>query len=238
MDSKFMNKHGLLITLIISCISITANPLVHLLKSPYSYIAAVTFVLAGITAVIIQYCHTLKLINDVYRGAIHDLLVQARNFICTYQKKSSPSTLRINIMIIKNQQLHILDQVGMSNDADKDIIFNVGQGCCGQCVASGRICVGDLEDSYYETFEESINHNRGQTPWGITKEQWELTQNLKSLVSIPIFDTRYTDKVIAVLNVDDKMSLEESRFRDDELIEYLEGAGEACAKYALKGDRY
>jgi len=170
----------------------------------------------------------LVMLTLVYLDAIIDLsraskikkdlsryLKKLVNDIEEFQNRKDCNTLRANVMIKEKDRLKIFSSYNMDNSPDKDITFAIGQGCCGEAFDSGEIVFGRIDSVYKDTWEETKSVDRG-APWGITKEHFEKTKDLKSIISLPLRD-EITDEISCVLNLDDKVDIETARFEYTEL---------------------
>lgn len=156
--------------------------------------------------------------RELKRIFLQDLLHKAHRTVLAQQGRTSFKTLRANIMHLNRGQQTIIAHVGMDYSADRNIVFNEGQGCCGAAARDQEPFVAKLEELGYNTsYENLIDPETRTARWGITGEQWEITRDLKSLLSIPIFDSRYSERVIGVLNFDDKIPFAASKFDEGEL---------------------
>ncbi|KKM11091.1 hypothetical protein SY88_10175 [Clostridiales bacterium PH28_bin88] len=229
--------------LLLAGIAIIANPFARLLNPPGLYIANAILVVAGILGLIIEYIKTRtsdrekkQLEKDVVKSGLYDILGVALLSVRAYQERKNTKTLRINLMVVDQtkRDLSIIAQIGMSSDPDKDITFGLGQGCCGTCAELGEVVIGDLENIYGNSYQETCQKNEGRSPWGISKLHWESTRDLKSLISVPVFDPDDLNSVIAVLNLDDKISIDEAKFTDEVVTEMLESVTYLLAKRLVK----
>ena len=145
---------------------------------------------------------------------LEDILSVCVKAVREYQNRQETNTLRANIMVPREENLEILVSYRMENDLDMGITFAYGQGCCGDAFDAGVPVVGDLDVVYRSTWEETREFC-GTPPWGITKKHYEMTRDLKAVVSIPLI---YRDSVIGILNLDDKIALTDSRFKEGEFL--------------------
>ncbi|MDH7479892.1 MAG: hypothetical protein QHH02_07770 [Syntrophomonadaceae bacterium] len=219
---------------ILAMISIIANVGLRKLPSPYDNWAAGLLILTGLAGIASEWYKSAKLEKDIQRSALHDLLNHILCSVRALQNRRDTNTLRINIMENKNNQLVIIDQIGMSNDLDHDISFSLGQGCSGASAEINKIVVCDLTEVYDTTFELNCQKNNSKPPFGISKAHWEKTRDLKSLISVPIRHPKDPSKVIGILNLDDKISIDEAQFQEDRITGFLEDCAPLCAEYIIR----
>lgn len=145
---------------------------------------------------------------------LEDILEKCVQAVEELQNRKENKTLRANIMVPRGKQLEILASCRMGTDPDRDISFAIGQGCCGDAFDSHATATGDLQKIYRDNWDRT-RMDYGSSPWGITRDHYEKTRDIKAVISIPI---EYRKKVIGVLNFDDKVNLEETHFKDDHLL--------------------
>ena len=129
--------------------------------------------------------------------------------------RNSHSAFRINLMRIEKGKLKVIKHIGMDNAIDINIAFTPGKGCAGIAYQRGETMIGDTRAF-------------SPTQWGLTPEQASLTENIMSILSIPL---RFEGKTIAVLNIDSTDFLENLGFDDKNFIEKLEVKSNAIADF-------
>ena len=164
----------------------------------------ILFILINIGAIID--CRSTSRVKSTLKRVLKECVENVEE----YQKRVGKNTLRANIMINKSNRLVIFSSYRMDKASDADISFAIGQGCCGEAFDSGEVILGDLRIAYKEILEKKSKDYRG-APWGINREQFEKTKDLKSLISLPLRD-KVTDEIICVLNLDDKVDFDTSCF--------------------------
>lgn len=159
-------------------------------------------------------------VSHLRTARLEVILHRCAEAVAAYQGRSDLGTLRANIMVpTRSGQLGIIAAHDMESDPDRHLTFARGQGCSGEAFDSGQVVVGDLAAVYRNSWDDT-RRVHGSAPWGITREQFEATRNLKSLLSIPL---RADRSVRGVLNLDDRVDIAEARFQDEELLMIIEG---------------
>lgn len=159
-----------------------------------------------------------------------DLLTYTRFTIINHQGRNEVQrTLRINVMRVTPNGLEIVSSVGMKKHLDRDLKFSLGQGCCGTCAETGRIKVMDMTKIYEPTWEATLAKHGDLLPLGVTKEIYDVTKDLKTIFCYPIMDPDDKETIIGVLNLDDKISIEESCFQDEFVYITVQASSENCS---------
>jgi GAF domain-containing protein len=185
----------------------------------YPFSLTLAFVVIAIVLAWKNYAVKSRRGRVLTRAKMEHVLAHLVNAVERYQCRQGEDSLRANIMILGNERLQIVASCRMANNLDQDITFAVGQGCCGEAYDSGQLVVGDLSSVYMDTWEET-RREYGSPPWGITRQQFEKTRTLKSVLSVPMVQG---DRVLGVLNLDDKVPLDEAGFGDDEMLLVIGG---------------
>jgi hypothetical protein len=108
----------------------------------------------------------------------------------------------------------------MESEAERNLKWRIGQGCCGQACLKGHPTSEDLTRYQTQTYEELLGGD-GQTPWGLTKDQWTLTRHLGSVLSVPIPVPGQSTRILGVLNIDSQLPLVESRLHEKDVLDWL-----------------
>ena len=85
----------------------------------------------------------------------------------------------------------------MIDDKDREIEFEKWQGGVGMAYGANEIILADL----------SIKEVMGGATWGLTPEQVEITEGLKSILCIPINHPNQEGEIIAIYSVDSRESI-------------------------------
>lgn len=141
--------------------------------------------------------------------------------------------IRINLMVYRRRDLlpwrndrkllpwqksmQIDFSEGEYNEAECELKWREGEGCCGTALEESEPVYGDLSDSH-------------ANEWGLSPKQEKIAnENLGSVLSIQVYRHRETDsvsevdndsngEVVAILNLDSEDSLEETKF-DEKVIQ-------------------
>ncbi len=221
---------------VISGSSIILSPLLRVVPVPWCYYVAAVYVIAGLCGLLIEYNNSKQTDLLIVKSQLHDILASISFNIRNYQGRINEKTLRVNIMRNYNGRLLIVDHVGMDNDLDSNIEYALGQGCCGSCVEKRELAVIDLTHFYGLTWEETLHKNNDDPPWGLSKIQWEKTRDLKCVMCIPVLDLR-NERVLGVLNIDDKIPLENSHFRDEKVVNLVQACSVQCSSLLERIDQ-
>ncbi|NPV70125.1 MAG: GAF domain-containing protein [Firmicutes bacterium] len=191
-------------------------------------IAAFALIVAG---ELLDLVKDAKARRTIASGEARDVLRACVAHAEEIQHRVGKGTLRASVMTLKRGKLRIVASYRMDDEPDRDIEYAPGQGCCGHAFDSGRTVVGDIGATYKDTWEETCKANDGRWPWGITKQQYEMTREIEAVLSIPI---KVGDQVKGVLNLDDKIVPDEALFKDDGFVDALRGYV-LCLRNVMKG---
>jgi len=123
-------------------------------------------------------------------------------------------------MKMGENRLQVVQELGTPNGFDCGVAFAIGEGICGKCAEeSSESAWGNYSEVFRETYEETCQANGGKPPWNLTREQWEYSKDYANGLCIAIYDRRDNDKLIAMILLEDKIALEDSKLNDDCLIE-------------------
>lgn len=110
--------------------------------------------------------------------------------------------LRCNVMIRDGSALKMLAAYPEKTDPMGTVSWTVEQGCCGLAVRRQEPVVLNLVEFQGKPYDALLDPEDELPKWGITREQWEHTRDLGSIVSIPIFSIGPSPEIIGVLNFD------------------------------------
>lgn len=146
-------------------------------------------------------------------------------------------SVRCNLMVVGNGTL--TQAVRYPTSSTKTPIWEVGQGCCGICAKRQQPTLADLGDLKGKPYEELLIREDHQPMWGLTREQWEHTRDLGSVVSVPIFYPSDPSSVAGVLNVDSGECLSDwlPAERRDDFLRRVRAYAESCATFVGEGLR-
>ncbi|PSR25667.1 MAG: hypothetical protein C7B46_20565 [Sulfobacillus benefaciens] len=117
--------------------------------------------------------------------------------------------LRCNVMVRDGSTLKMRAAYPEKTDPMGTIEWTTDQGCCGLAVRRQEPVVLNLIEFRGRPYESLLDPEDELPKWGITRDQWEHTRDLGSIVSIPIFSIGPSSAIIGVLNFDATGSKEE-----------------------------
>lgn len=121
-----------------------------------------------------------------------------------------PPPVRLNVMqaeggrLVGTPTLRLFAHVGEYSPNEQDLAFDPGQGAAGEALQTGEI----------EVYDERRRH---QTEKDMTPKQREITDGVKSAVSVPVRSSESTGNVVGVLTLDSETPLDETRFDDEDV---------------------
>jgi hypothetical protein len=115
----------------------------------------------------------------------------------------------------KNKEIIKFVEPSYSSDEAAEL-WKRGQGACGAAWEKGDLTVYDTFNSKYQSPKESLS-----------KHQKEITQDINSILSIPLW---LHGKVIGVLNIDSAKNITETKFDDPEVYKMLDDYVDSLAK--------
>lgn len=228
----------------LSIVSLVSAPLIKILSSPYDIYAVILNILAGLSSGILEDRNKKKLAKEliekdriIQETMLDDLMKLTSVTILSFRQPNgqqgvitpnTPNNLRINIMKIDKERLEIVRHIGMTRHDDRTLTWALGQGCCGESAKENQIRVIDLTEAYGFTWEETLEKNDNKRPFDINRQQFEKTKDLKSVMCVPICDPVIEDKVIGVINLDDKVLLGDSLFQEACVVNYVNFVAGRC----------
>jgi hypothetical protein len=125
-----------------------------------------------------------------------------------------PAHFRSNVMIYdsKANKLRVKHSYNMMGARDRDIVLEPNQGCAGSCYSSGEPFWVDIT----EMDTHKIYSIDPQKVW----------QDMKSVMSVPIFEGR---KTIGVLNIDSNLDLATSKLDEEKVYSIASGYSDLIA---------
>lgn len=142
----------------------------------------------------------------------------ARNFLSIFLDTMLPGIpradepavgIRLNIMKLTGDRLQAVAWCRMENRQEINLKWTTRTGCCGLAVRTGRTVFGDMAEYKGREYAAILYPQDKQPRWGLSEEHWSLVRDLGSVVSIPLFASKESDRVIGVLNVDARVGLAE-----------------------------
>ena len=123
-----------------------------------------------------------------------------QSFAREVEESTPAKNTRTHLMLPTPWQTRIVVyQYNMDNDADSDLELSMDGGCSGRAWTSRKPVFADLEEAK-KTFAES---------WSMTKEQQnKVRQDRNSMMSIPIFDQRFSASNINDLPISGILSID------------------------------
>lgn len=120
--------------------------------------------------------------------------------------------IRVNVMTLDKKKgvLKVRWHAKMDSELERNLEWEVGQGCTGRAFETEQIQFSDLSQFQTVTSFEHLQGHDGHTPWSMSKGQWQLTRDLGSVVSVHIPSSRRPFKPIGVLNIDCNLPLAQS----------------------------
>lgn len=116
--------------------------------------------------------------------------------------------LRCNVMKLDGHVLGIVSHWGMNNAPDLKVTWTTDQGCCGLAVREAAPVLGDMSRYRGGRYEGLLHAEDHRPVWGITRDQWMLTRDVGSVVSVPLLAPKQlTARVIGVFNIDAQVGL-------------------------------
>lgn len=134
--------------------------------------------------------------QTIMRVILRDLLDSFDPEIVSHAK------LCCNVMQLSGDTLTIVTAYPEKSDPKDSVQWTTMQGCCGQSIRNEEVIIQNFAEYRGKPYEALIRSEDGLPMWGITREQWEHTRDLGSIVSIPIFSFEALPVVIGVLNFD------------------------------------
>jgi len=117
-------------------------------------------------------------------------------------------TLRCNVMRLRKGILTTVAAWPERTMSSKDISWTTQQGCCGLAVRKNMPIVQDLSAYSGKSYDYLLDQVDGLPKWGMTREQWDHTRDLMSIISVPLMSVGVRPQVIGVLNFDARVTLE------------------------------
>ncbi|TRZ53637.1 hypothetical protein D4S03_01445 [bacterium] len=134
-------------------------------------------------------------------------------FFCKLVAGNLPSC-RSNIMLIQNndgmQVLKIKYYHRMENSPDLNCIWEKREGCCGIAWYKRKPNFVDLSDLKTDDERDKFLRDALRTK----NENIACTRGILSVISIPLFDAKDSNKIIGTLNCDSKQDATQSGFKD------------------------
>lgn len=163
-----------------------------------------------------------------------DILLQDLGSRLRAQSKT-PFGLRCNVMMMDRGFLRIVatgSGPAGATPTERALRWAAGddqwQGGCGRAVQERRPVALDLSEWRGKPFE-AILHEDGQPRWGMTRDQWEHTRDIGSIVSVPLIRHH---RVVGVLNVDAAVGLRQwlpGDREDDDFLGWMHSVSGALA---------
>lgn len=157
-------------------------------------------VMAGVWAIVATWATN----NRDRLNAERQLQEVLQNLATTVASKTPEGAqIRVNVMTPNEKQgfLQVRWHVNMDSELERNLGWAKGQGCAGRAFETQQIQSEDLSQYQKSDFEE-LRGRDGQTPWGMSRDHWQLTRHLGSVVSIHIPSPRRPFKPVGVLNID------------------------------------
>ncbi|MFZ5816541.1 MAG: hypothetical protein ACOY93_14785 [Bacillota bacterium] len=116
--------------------------------------------------------------------------------------------IRANVMTLAGNRLKAVAWCRMENQRERDLKWTLQTGSCGLAARNGMTVFADLEQYKGKEYTAILYPEDMQPRWGLTEEHWAYVRDLGSMVSIPLFASASSTKVIGVLNIDARVGLE------------------------------
>ncbi|MEW6308956.1 MAG: hypothetical protein AB1492_07895 [Bacillota bacterium] len=147
---------------------------------------------------------------------------------------------RCNVMLLRGDELRVHWHTRMRSQQERSLVWKLGQGCVGKACRRGEVVAEDLPavSSY-----DQLRGDDDQAEWGLTLDHWQLTRDLRAVVSMPIRSPRYPRRVIGALNIDACVPLAESRIGDAALLDrfnisYIWLMAQYLVEYGVKEENH
>jgi hypothetical protein len=105
-------------------------------------------------------------------------------------------------MQLKGDKLVVIAAYPPKTDSVNTVDWTIDQGRCGLAVRDKEPVVQDFTDFQGRPYDALLSSIDKLPLWGLTREQWEHTRDLGSIVSIPIFSFGPSPIIVGVLNFD------------------------------------
>src|SRR5207302_7245300 len=109
---------------------------------------------------------------------------------------------RANVMLVDGDVLRMAYQTPGYLQGEEALEWRRGEGCAGRAWETGQRTLAPNEDSPLPTPEDAHHASR---PWGMTPEQIVNSNQVRAVVSVPIFLEEDPSRVVAVFNLDDTL---------------------------------
>lgn len=150
-------------------------------------------------------------------GQLEDYL---HNMAEAIEKTVPGGRVRVNVMTFDKKKgvLKVRWHAKMESEMEQQLGWKKGQGCAGRAFETQEIQSSDLSQIQAVSDFEHLRRHDGQTPWGMSKDHWQLTRDLGSVLSVHIPSARRPFKPIGVLNIDSTLPLGRSALDSAQIL--------------------
>lgn len=148
------------------------------------------------------------------RVRVEDLLEVARDMLWA----SGSKNVRVNVMLVRDGKLWVEYRRGNYAPEETTEPWARGQGCAGQAYERDRIVFGALDDRTRDAARAMLGSVDAEVE--VLLPQRIEAERIASVMSVPVCDR--TRNIVAVLNVDDRLSLTDSALVKREVVQAFE----------------